>query len=180
MLRLSHVDQLVLREVGLETRHLSLLSLPGLRHQHPRDTPLPKGTTPEGLILLLSHLRPVRSMLMIVQYKLKIWLMTPLIKDMIQSSLSTIVSQYKPIASKFKLESGAREDPLKNKIRLKLMRTLSLSREREPSPDLVDPSVGEDGELVFEEEDLGLDQGDSYLTQFMLTEEEQKDFDSFS
>ena len=64
----------------------------------------------------------------------------------------------------------------------------SLYREREPSPDEIslsreslphdlgpdhaDPSEGE-------EEDPKLDQGDPYLTQLMLMEKKQKDFDSF-
>ena len=33
--------------------------LPGLKQQHPTDPSLPKGTAHEGLVLLLSQLRPV-------------------------------------------------------------------------------------------------------------------------
>ena len=47
-----------------------------------------------------------------------------------------------------------------------------------PSLDCVDPSKGE-GELASDEEEPDLNQGDPNLDQLMLTEDEQKDFESF-
>ena len=58
-------------------------------------------------------------------------------------------------------------------------RAQEISRDQDPSPDQVDPSVGEEGELASEEEDPDLHQGDPNLTQLVMTEEEQQDFDSF-
>ena len=83
--------------------------------------------------------------------------MTFLIQNMIQSSLSTFASQ-------FKSDSGGKGESFLH---------------REPSPDHVDPSEGEEGELASDEEDPGLDRGDPNLTQLVLTEEEQRNFESF-
>ena len=70
--------------------------------------------------------------------------MTALIKDMIQTSLSTF-------ASKFKSDSGGNGESFQDQV-------LETSCDREPSPDRADPSEGEEGELASEEEDPKLDQ----------------------
>ena len=44
----------------------------------------------------------------------------------------------------------------------------------------MDPSEGEEGDLASDEEDPGLHRGDPNLTQLVLTEEEQRDFESFT
>ena len=44
----------------------------------------------------------------------------------------------------------------------------------------MDPSEGEEGELAIDEEDPGLHRGDPNLTQLVLTEMEQRDFESFA
>ena len=44
----------------------------------------------------------------------------------------------------------------------------------------MDPPEGEEGELASEEEDPDLHQGDPNLSQLVLTEKEQRDFDSFN
>ena len=42
------------------------------------------------------------------------------------------------------------------------------------------PSEGEEGQLLSGEEDSDLHQGDPNLTQPVMTEEEQRDYDSFA
>ena len=90
--------------------------------------------------------------------------MTTLIKDIIQSSLSNFASQFKS-DNRGKGESSQDHET---------------SRDRLPSPNHVDHSEGEEGELASDEEDPEINQGDPNLDQLMLTEEEQKHFESFA
>ena len=85
---------------------------------------------------------------------------------MIQSSLSAFASQ-------FKSDSGGKGESSQDQ-------THEISREGEPSPYHVNPSEREEGELVSDEEDPNLDRGDPNLTQLLLAEEEQRDFESFT
>ena len=62
-------------------------------------------------------------------------------------------------------------------------RAQRISRDQGPFPDHVyhvDPSEGEEGEFTSKEEDPDLHQGDPNLTQLIMTEEEQRDYDFFS
>ena len=81
---------------------------------------------------------------------------------MIKSSLSEFASQS---------GSGGKEEPSQD---------IETSQDREPSPDCTDPSEGKEGELSSDHEDPDLVQGDPNIGQFMLTEGEQGDFDTFA
>ena len=69
--------------------------------------------------------------------------MTSLIKDMIQSSLSTFASQ-------FKSDSGGKGESSQDQAQ-------EVSQEGDPSPDHGDPSEGEEGELASDKEDPDFD-----------------------
>ena len=84
---------------------------------------------------------------------------------LIQSSLSSFASQ-------FKASSGSKGDYSQDQVH-------EISRDHDLEQDHVDPPEGEEGELASEEEDPDLHQRDPNLSQLVLTEEEQRDFDSF-
>ena len=155
--------EIAINEIDL--KDVEIRSDPRLLQQHPTDPSLPKGTMHEGLVLLPSPKRaedkPVQAQ-DLAAFKSD---MPTLIKDIIQSSLSSFASQ-------FKSDSVDKGESFQDH---------ETSRDKEHSPDpSEDPSEGKEGELASEGEDPELDQGDPYLDQLMLTEEEEKDFESFT
>ena len=135
-------------------KHPLFQNLPGLRLtlHHPTNPSLLQRDYPRGTSTVTkpSQASPKRSEDRLVEaqdlaaFKSD---MTTLIKDMIQSSLSNF-------ASHFKSDSGGKGEASQDH---------ETSGDREPSPDRVDPSEGEEGELASEEEDPKLDQGDPNL-----------------
>ena len=87
---------------------------------------------------------------------------------MIQSSLSSFASQ-------FKNNSGSKGD-LSQDQGQEISEDLDQDQEQDH---MVSPE-GEEGELASKEEDPDLNQGDPNLSQLVITEEEQQDFDSFN
>ena len=92
--------------------------------------------------------------------------MTSMIKGMIQSSLGSFASQ-------FNASSGSKGDASHDQAP-----TISQDPDRESERDQRDPPVEEEG-LFSEDDDPDLHHGDPNLSQLVLTEEEQQDFDSF-
>ena len=133
-----------------------------LRRDYPRGTStITKPRESNTVIKTSTTTKPVSGRPVQAQYLADFKTdMTSLIQNMIQSSLSSLTSQFKFSGGK---GVASRDQDL----------------ESEQNQDQEDPRV-EDGGFTSEEEDPDLYHGDPKLSQFLITEEDQREFDSFN
>ena len=139
--------------------------MPGRIPQHPTDQCLSKGDYPRGTTAVTrpAPASPIKIEDRLVRaqnlanFKTDI---TPLIQDMIQSSLRSFASQ-------FKANSGSKGDS----SQAQEISRVSHQVLEQDQVDHVDPPE-EEGKLALKDEDPDLHQWDTNLSQLVLTEEE--------